>query len=270
MANSFSMSLKTLLSLWTIRKRLFEGVKHDVKQRYAGSVLGMIWALLYPLLMLSLYSVVYVVIFKVRPQSLGSYEYVVLVFSGLVPLLAFNEALVTATGSLVANRSLLLNTIFPAELIPLRAVLAAQVPSLFALAVTLVAGFSMGMTSWRAVVVVPVLWVLMLMFVGGLAWVLSLLTLVIRDIQQVLGLILMAVTILSPFAYTPDMVPPKFKLLLYFNPMSYFVLSFQQVVVYGQWPSLMTIGPAAVMSFVAFFGAFWFFNRSKFVFFDYV
>lgn len=241
-----------------------------MKQRYAGSVLGAAWAFLYPLMLLCLYSVIYVVIFKVRPQSLNEYAYVVLVFSGLVPLLAFNEALVSATGSLVSNRTLLLNTVFPAELIPLRAALAAQVPSLFALLITLVLGVCMGLTSWKAIVAVPVLWSLMFCFVAGLGWVLSLLTLVIRDIQQMLGLILMAVTILSPFAYTPDMVPPKFKLLLYFNPMSYFVLAFQQVVVYNTWPQWYLVLPIVAMSASVFVGALWLFNRSKFVFFDYV
>lgn len=269
MTNRLSF-LRALFVLWFFRKRLIEGVRHDVKQRYAGSVLGVAWAALYPLLLLSLYSVIYVFIFKVRPQSLGTNDYVVLVFSGLVPLLAFNESLVMSAGSLVANRTLLLNTVFPAELIPLRAAMAAQVPALFAQAVTLVAGAALGLTSWRAIIAVPVLWILMFMFVCGLGWILSLLTLVIRDIQQALGLILMALTMLSPFAYTPDMVPEKFKLLLYFNPMSYYVLSFQRVVVYGQWPALSTFVPVICISLLAFFGGYALFNRSKFVFFDYV
>lgn len=240
----------------------------DVRHRYAGSVLGLAWAVLYPLLLLTIYSIVYVFIFKVRPQSLDEYQYLVLVFSGLTPLLAFNETLVSASSSLTANRSLLLNTVFPAELIPVRAVLAAQVPSLMALFLTLIGGYSMGLTGWEALPSIPVLWVLLVLFVCGLSWVLSLLNLILRDIQQGLGLILMLMMILSPFAYTPDMVPDRLKLLLYFNPMSYFVLSFQQVICYGKWPSLSTVGPAAAIALIAFFGGFWMFHRTKYVFFD--
>lgn len=260
--------LHSLRILLTYHRRLKDGVWTDIRQRYAGSVLGLAWAVLYPMILLTIYSTVYVFIFKVRPQSLDEYQYLVLVFSGLTPLLAFSETLMTASSSLTANRSLLLNTVFPAELIPVRAVLAAQVPSLMALLLTLIGGYAMGLTGWTALVSIPVLWILLVLFVCGISWVLSLLNLILRDIQQGLGLVLMLMMILSPFAYTPDMVPANLKLLLYFNPMSYFVLSFQQVVCYGNWPSVFTIGPAAAIAFTAFFGGFWMFRRTKYVFFD--
>lgn len=261
--------LQALVVLYGYRARLREGVFQDIRQRYAGSVLGLGWAVLYPLLLLGIYSVIYVYVFRIRPPSLDEYQYLVLVFSGLVPLLAFNESLVSATGSLAGNRNLLLNTVFPAELIPVRAALGAQVPSIASLVATLVAGFSMGLTTSKALLVVPVLWLLLLMFVIGLGWVLSLLMLVARDIQQALALVLMILMVLSPFAYTPDMVPPGLKLLLYFNPLSYFVLSFQQVICYGAWPAASSVLPAAALAFASFFGGFWLFRRVKFVFFDY-
>ena len=254
--------------LLTYRGRLMEGVRTDLRQRYAGSALGLVWAALYPLMLLSIYSVVYVFIFKVRVPSLDQNQYLVLVFSGLVPLLAFNEALVNATSSLTTNRSLLLNTVFPAELIPIRAILAAQLPSLIALLITLAGGYAMGLTSWHAPIFVPIIWILLLLFVSGLGWILSLLTLVVRDIQQGLALVLMVLMILSPFAYTPDMVPPQLKLLLYFNPLSYFVMAFQQVICLGQLPSMSTIIPATVISLVSFLSGFWIFRRTKYVFFD--
>ena len=261
--------LQALSILWKYRTRLREGVLLDVRQRYAGSVFGIAWAVLYPLIMLGIYSVVYVFIFKVRPPTLTEHQYLILVFSGLVPILAFNEALMAATSSLIANRNLLLNTVFPADLIPVRAVLAAQVPSLASLTITLLGGYWLGLTSWQAPVMVPVLWLVLLLFTCGVGWVLSLLTLVAKDIQQGISLVLMVLTILSPFAYTPDMVPPQLKLLLYFNPLSYFVLAFQEVICLGTWPSADTLLPAIALSLTAFFGGFWMFRRTKYVFFDY-
>lgn len=255
--------------LWGYRKRLSDGVVQDVRQRYAGSILGLGWAVLYPLLLLAIYSVIYAYVFKIRPPSLTEYQYLVLVFSGLVPLLAFNEALLAATVSLSGNRALLLNTVFPAELIPPRAVLGAQLPSLASLSATLVAGFAMGLSKWTALLAVPLVWMLLLLFVCGLGWILSLLMLVARDIQHALGLVLMVLTILSPFAYTPDMVPAGLKLLIYCNPLSYFVLAMQQAICYGAWPSALTLLPAAALALSAFFGGFWLFRRAKFVFFDY-
>lgn len=255
--------------LWRYRHRLREGVTSDIRMRYAGSVLGFTWALLYPVLLLSIYSVLYLMIFKVRPAGLAPDAYVVLVFSGLVPLLAFNESLMAATSSLLSNRSLLLNTVFPAELIPLRAILAGQFPSLMGVIVTVIGATCLGLTHLSAIIMVPLLWVLLLMFVTGIGWVLSLVVLVARDIQQALGLVLMVLTILSPFAYTPDMVPAAMKFVLYFNPLSYFVLSFQQVICYGTWPSWDLMLAVLALGVGSFTLGFRMFMKTKHVFFDY-
>ena len=246
-----------------------EGIAHDIRQQYTGSVLGVFWAFLFPLLQLGIYAGLYTVIFRVRPSGLNEWSYTLLVFSGLVPLMAFGQALVAATGSLTANKSLLLNTVFPAELIPLRAALAAHVPTLFGLLITVLFGLALGRTSWQALLLVPVFWTLMLMFSVGLGWMLSLLTLVARDIQHSIGLVIMLMTILSPFAYTPDMVPAQLKAIIYLNPMSYFVLTFQNLICYGTWPDLWPATGSVVLALVSFLGGLHIFQRAKHVFFDY-
>lgn len=195
--------------------------------------------------------------------------YVLLIFSGLMPLMAFNEVLTSATGSLVANKNLLVNTVFPAELIPLRAALAAQVPTLFGLLITLTLGYGLGRTSWQAILLVPVYWVLLFMFSMGVGWLLSLLTLVARDIQHVMGIVIMAMFVLSPFAYTPEMVPEFMKPIIYLNPLSYFVLTFQKLICYGTWPDLWVSLVAAFLGLSSFVGGFVLFQKAKNVFFDY-
>lgn len=251
------------------RHRVLEGVIHDVRQQYTGSVFGMFWAVLFPLLQLGIYAALYTVIFKVRPTGLTEMGYTLLVFSGLVPLLAFSQALVAATSSLTANKNLLLNTVFPAELIPVRAALAAHAPTLFGLIITLALGFALGRTSWQAILLVPVFWVLLIMFTMGLGWILSLLTLVARDIQHSIGLFLMLATILSPFAYTPEMVPASLKFIIYLNPLSYFVLTFQQLITYGTWPDPVAAAGAIFLALGSFLIGFTVFQRAKHIFFDY-
>ena len=250
-------------------RRLALSAVEDVRQRYAGSILGSLWAVLYPVATLAFYMIIYVYIFKIRPNTLDEYGYVVLVTSGLIPLMAFSECLSAGAGSLVAQRNLLLNTVFPAELIPLRAVLALQTPSLCGLAIVLIGAAALGRIAWSAVVLVPVLWTLLLMFIAGVVWTLSLISLVFRDIQHVLGLICMSATVLSPAAYTPEMVPNGLKFIIYANPLSYYVLSFQDLVCYGRVPPLSYLTAVITLAFASFgFGA-WFFKRTKYVFFDY-
>jgi lipopolysaccharide transport system permease protein len=260
---------RSLGRMFSYRSRVLEGVIHDIRQRYIGSVFGSLWAVIFPLLQLSIYATLYCFIFKVRPPGLTEMGYVVLICSGLVPLMAFNEALTAATSSLSANKNLLLNTVFPAELIPLRAAIAAQVTSLVGLIITLIAGFVLGRTSWQAVLLVPVYWVLLFMFALGIGWIFSLVSLVARDIQHSLGLILMLLFVLSPFAYTPEMVPAAIKPIIYMNPLSYFVLTFQQLICYGTWPDPIAASGAVILALGSFFVGFSIFQRAKYVFFDY-
>ncbi len=241
----------------------------DLKLRYSGSVLGWFWAFLFPCCQLAIYTGLYVFIFKVRPSGLSQFDYVLMVFSGLVPLLAFNEALIMSIGSLVSNKALLLSTVFPPALIPLRAVIVGQIPMLFGLAITFALGFLMNRTGWEAVIFAPLFWLLMIMFATGLGWILSLITLVARDIQQGIGLVLMLLVFLSPFAYTPEMVPPALKAILYLNPMAYFVLSFQQLFIYGELPDLIPAVGSLVLGVGVFYLGYFMFERSKHSFFDY-
>jgi lipopolysaccharide transport system permease protein len=249
--------------------RVAEGVVHDVRQRYLGSVIGMGWAVLLPAMQLSIYAALYTLIFKIRPSGLDEFGYVLLVFSGLVPIMAFNEALMSSISSVSANKSLLLNTVFPAELIPLRSAVAAHFPHLFGLAMTLALGFILGRTDWKAVLLVPVCWILLLMFATGIGWMLSLISLVAKDIQHVIGLVLMVMMIISPFAYTPEMVPAAMKPLLFLNPLSYFVLTFQQLICYGNWPDIRVLSGAVVIATGSFMAGYLFFQRAKGVFFDF-
>lgn len=260
--------IRSLKILFRYRYRFAEGVILDIRQQYTGSVLGVFWVFLFPLLQLTIFACLYTVVFRVRPPGLTEWDYVLLVFSGLIPLLAFNSIVTASAGSLSANKNLLLNTVFPAELIPLRSSLAAHVPGLAGLGITLLLGFALGRGSW-SILLVPIFWVLLVMFAVGLGWVLSLLTLIARDVQHVLGLVLMLTTVLSPFAYTPEMVPGALKFALYFNPLSYFVLSFQQVIAYGTWPNLVPTLGSIVFGVGGFLLGYAAFLKAKFVFFDY-
>ena len=267
------MTLRDRSTPWRLinayRHRIVDGVLHDIQLRYVGSVFGMLWAVLYPAAQLMIYAVLYALVLRVRPGGLDGIEYTLLVFSGMVPLLAFTEAMVSSMNSLVANRALLFNTVFPAELIPLRAALAAQVPGLVGLLITLLLAVTLGRIAWVSVFIIPILWCALIMFATGIGWTLSLLTLVTKDISHGIGLVTMLLFILSPFAYTPEMVPSALKAVLWLNPLSYFVLSFQDLLCFARMPPAGVLSGALLLGTGVFLGGFAVFQRGKRVFFDY-
>jgi lipopolysaccharide transport system permease protein len=241
----------------------------DLRRRYAGSVMGIFWALIGPLLLMGLYAVIYAVVFQIRPPEMTQAAYVLYVFCGLVPFLGFSEALQTGTTSLTANKDLLLNTVFPAEFVPLRAVLLSTLNSALGVALIIVAGALLGELSWW-VVLAPVVLLFQGLFVAGIVWIFSLVNLVVRDLQHVLMYATIVLLVASPIAYTPSMIPAAFAPIIYFNPLSYYVMAMQHFVILGEPPSFVVMVIGAALSLLSFGGGSWVFARAKLVFFDYV
>ena len=240
----------------------------EVKFRYAGSILGLFWLILAPVLLMVIYAGVYLVIFRIRPSDMSAQTYVLYVFSGLIPFLGFSEALNSGSSSLSLNKAILLNTVFPAELVPLRAVLCSQAPTAVGLVISVLLAIALG-TASPAILALPLIWLALIFFVAGLVWVLALLSLVARDIQQLLTFVSMALLIVSPIAYTPEMVPSVIRPLFFANPLSYFIDAFHEVLVYGRPPSIGLWAEIIGMSALSFSTGFWVFQRAKRVFFDY-
>ena len=254
--------------IWSRRQLLASAVKISLRQRYAGSLLGLAWLALGPLLLMTLYGVIYLVVFRVRPVHMEPKIYVLYIFSGLVPFMQFSQGLSMGTMALSADRNVLLSTVFPPELIPLREVIASLASLVAGIVIIFFVGLFLGRLafSW---LLVPVALLLLLMFLTGLTWVLSLANMVLKDIQQILTYVTIVLLVASPIAYTPDMLPSALRVLIYFNPVSYFIITLQSLIVLGAlppWPIALGTVVFGVGSFLL--GAY-IFGRAKMVFFDY-
>lgn len=251
---------------WKHRVLLLQTTRNDILIRHAGSVLGMFWLLLYPLMFLGVYAMMYIFIFKVRFHMLDTDEYVALIFCGLIPFFGFSEALGTGVSSVVANSNLLKNTLFPIELIPVKAVLASQATQIVGMVMLLLVLGSFGkLTPWVALL--PVIWVSQLMFTIGLLWILSSLNVLLRDIQNVVSVLILILMMVSPIAYTENMVPANLHPFLVVNPLYYIITANQDVLMLGQYPR-GTLWIVIAMGFFFFIFGYWFFNRMKEVFTD--
>lgn len=251
------------------RRILVATMLDELRQRYAGTTIGLAWVVLYPAVLIALYVVVYLFVFRVQPPGVEPGVYVLRIMCGLVAVMGFNEGLNAGTGTLAANRTLLLNAVFPSELLPLRSALAAQGTAVVGLALCAGASVYLGLASWT-LFLMPVFWLLELFFIVGLAWVTSLANLVARDVQQVLAFLTISLLIASPIAFTPDMAPGPLKVLIYVNPLSYFVLAQQALCVEGRLPDAQTAAVAVVLAGVAFTLGFAVFRRAKRAVLDYV
>jgi lipopolysaccharide transport system permease protein len=250
------------------RELLYRTTVSEIRRRYAGSIIGSAWLLIGPVLLMALYATIYGVVFRMKPPDMSSNAYIIYILVGLVPFLSFSEAVTNGTTSLSTQRDVLLNTVFPAELVPLRAVLVSFTSASVGLVVIMVSALFLGNSSpW--ILLVPFIMLFLLLFVVGLVWILSLANLVFPDIQQLLSYVMMVLLITSPIAYTPSMLPPGFSIIIWLNPLSYFVLSLQSVVVSGAFPPVAAIVGCVVLGLGSFAFGWRTFMRGKAVFFDY-
>jgi lipopolysaccharide transport system permease protein len=243
--------------------------KDEIDRRWAGSILGKYWNILFPLLFLGMYALTYIMIFKVRVGGLASYEYTLMIFCGLTPYFAFAETLNTGVGSLIRNTAMLKDTILPVELIPARDALVALWGLLFSMVWLLVGLFLAGRLTVYALYVIPAL-VLQAMFCMGMVWIVSSAAFLIRDIANIVSLFLLFILFVSPFAYTKEMVPENLRAILYVNPMYYLTELYRQPLFYGQPPGALEFGVFAFASVFIFLLGHFVIRRLKVVISDYV
>ena len=253
--------------LWKHRHIIQQTTLNDLRARYAGSVLGLFWLVLYPLMFLGIYAGIYVFIFRIRFAEFNSADYVVLIFSGLIPFIGFADALGTGVASVSSNANLVKNTLFPIELIPVKAVLSSQATQLVGTTMLLIAIIAVGRLSPTALLF-PVIWVFQIAFSIGFIWILSGLNVLIRDIQNIVSILVLFLMLVSPIAYTVDMIPTNLAPLVGLNPLYYFIIAYQNCLVLGQLPPPHILVMVALLGTVTFTVGFWFFTRLKLVFAD--
>jgi lipopolysaccharide transport system permease protein len=253
--------------LWRYRSLLWTTAVNDLRMRLAGSILGLVWVVGYPLLLLTAYATVYLFIFDLRLPNMGQTDYVLFVFCGLVPFLGTAEALGTGVTSVTSNATLIKNTLFPIDLIPVKAVLVSQFSQAASLCLLLIAVGINGSLTLHALWLFP-LWLCQVMLLAGVVWVLSCLNIYVRELQQLVSLVVLCLMMVSPIAYTKEMLPAKLQVVLQVNPLYHLITALQDCLIRGQAPEPWSVLILAAMSTVAFLGGYWFFRKMKLVFAD--
>lgn len=234
----------------------------ELSKRYAGSVLGLAWLVLQPLLLLSAYLFVYLVVFRVRFPGFSRFDYVLYVFCGLVPYLGFMEALTSGTLALRQNMHLVKNVMLPVELVPVRTVLVAMAGQVVALGIVVLLVAWNGNLS-AGVLLVPVHLAVQFAFVLGLTFILSATAVVVPDLSYVLNIILFLLMFLSPIGFTIDMVPAEYQLVLQLNPVYYMIEVYRASILGSGVPDPRIWGVFVAMAAVAFIVGSAFFRKFR-------
>jgi lipopolysaccharide transport system permease protein len=249
--------------LWRHRVLLQRTTRSELKARFAGSLLGFVWLLGYPILLLGAYASVFLFVFKTKQEGFESgFDYVLLIFCGLIPFLGFAEGIGVGTSSVTGSAGLIKNTLFPIDLVPVRAVFVSQAVQVIGSALLLVAVVGNGMlTPWA--LLLPVVWLLQVMFTIGLIWIVSTVNVYLRDLQQMVSVITLFLMMVSPISIPArDLTGPLLTFSV-FNPLWYIIACYQDLMVFGRAPTALAFGGLIALGLGFFAFGYWFFGRMK-------
>ena len=228
----------------------------DLSVRYKGSLLGVFWSLLNPLLMLGIYTLVFSVFIRFPGEN-----YPIYFMSGFLPWFFFSSALGMGAGTLVANGALIQKVWFPRALLPLSQTAANLVNLVIAFGVFLPFAIATGDVSVRGLVALVVVTAALFLFTAGLVVLTSVLMVDFRDTEFLVGIALQAWFFLTPIVYTLTDAPENARRWLRLNPLYPFVESYRDVFYRGSVPSAERLGACVAIGVVAFAACYAVFTR---------
>jgi lipopolysaccharide transport system permease protein len=232
-------------------------VARELKARYRGSVLGFFWSFVNPLLLLLTYWLVFsMVLAGMRPQSISPYY--LFLFCGILPWTWFSSSIAQSAGVLIAGGNLIKKVLFPAEVLPIVAVLANMVHFLLGLPVLLFFLIYEGKLTWAALLL-PLPLLVQLVLTLGLALFVSALTVHFRDIQDLLAHILQVWFFMTPIIYYYGDMSGQIRTVLKLNPMTHVLVAYQEILFRGHLEHVKGLAASAVVAVIVFaIGAFLF------------
>ena len=257
----------TLGGIWKGRDLLGQLVRRNIEIRYKGTMMGLVWMVVTPLVMLAVYTFVFGVVFKARwGASLGDSKaaFALIMFCGMTVFNIFAESVNGSVGIVTGNPNYVKKVVFPLELLPVSAVLSACFFGLIWIGILLLGIVIFLHKFCLAAVCLPLIFIPLILFSCGFAWFVASLGVFLRDLAHVVGILLQVLYFMTPIFYSVEMVPESFRHLLLLNPLTSLVQSAQKVLLLGQWPDWLLLGIVTIHSMVIFqFGYFWFMKTKR-------
>lgn len=247
------------------RSLVVQLVKREILGRYRGSFFGLLWSFVNPVLMLTVYTFVFSVVFQARwGGGTGSKtEFALLLFSGLIVFNLFAECISAAPGLILSHANYVKRVVFPLEILPWvslgSALFHAGISFLVLLAALVITNHAPGlMVLWLPVLLAP-----LLLLIVGLAWGLSATGVFLRDIGQMVSMLLTVLMFMSPIFYPTSALPEAARDWLFLNPLCFIIEQVREIVIWNRAPDLAGLGLYALFATAVAWGGFAWFQKTR-------
>ena len=212
-------------------------ILRDFKKKYKRSVLGVVWSLLYPILMMTVMAIVFSQMFKFKVEGIN---YLVYLMSGLIMFNYFSEASNLAMSSVVANFSLINKIYIPKYIFPLSKCLFVGINFLLTLIPLYIIIFATGTGINIYHLLLPFAFLCLFMFTLGMGLILATISVFLRDMFYIYGIIIMTWTYLTPIMYDISLISAKLQPFFKLNPLYHYINFAREIILYNRMPQPFT------------------------------
>jgi ABC-type polysaccharide/polyol phosphate export permease len=253
-----------MTSILEYRGLIWNFVKRDISQKYVGSLLGLYWSVINPVITLLVLILVFGVFMKVRLSGDSDiWDFSLYFAAGFLPWTAFQNSVMRAAGSILDNKNYIKKVPFPSEIFPIYVTLSELVNLLIGICIYFVLFFILKGVPTIFILLLPLAILLQIIFTLSLAFFLSSGAVYFRDIPQIVGAIFMVWFWVTPIAYTESLIPANFQWIVIWNPAYYMLEIYRDALFYGKIPELSILIPFGVFSVILLIAGTWFYKKTK-------
>jgi len=252
--------------LWQNKHLIGQMTRRDVAARYRGSVIGIAWSFMTPILMLVVYTFVFSVVFNARwttNSSESQTDFAVVLFVGMIVFGFFAESVNRAPALILTNVNYVKKVVFPLEILPVITIGSTLFHSFISVLVLIAALLLTKGEVQATAIFFPIIFLPFVIGTLGVVWLVAALGVYIRDLGQAVVLLTTATMFLSPVFYPVSALPANFQTLLHYNPLTFVIEQSRAVIIFGEFPDWSGLMGYAFASLLVAWCGFYCFQRVR-------
>lgn len=229
------------------REFLKSNVKKDIRGKYKGSFLGVLWSFINPLLSVLVYAIVFPYIMKIKVDN-----YLIYLITGIIPWTFFTSSINMGIISILSNANIIKKVYFPRIILPISTVTSCLVNFLISCLIIILFCLGSGLGLSIHILWLPIIAIIQYIMLLGFTFILSSVEMYMRDIEHIVNFILSMAFYVTPILYTPDIFPSNLSWVLKINPMAYLVNAYRSIFFYQESPNFQGLFIVGIFSIVIF------------------
>lgn len=237
-----------LKNLYEYRELLKSNIKKEIRGKYKGSFLGVLWSFLNPLLQVLVYAIVFPYIMRIQTD-----HYLQYLICGVIPWTFFTTVINQGMITVRMNAGIIKKVYFPREILPISVALSGLINFFVSCIIVLLFCLFGGLgISWH-LILLPVIAIIQFFITLGLVFALSAINIYIKDVEYIVTFILNMMFYVTPILYSVELFPENLRQLLYLNPFTEIVAAYRDIFMYHQIPELMPMLYVIIVTAVFYF-----------------